>query len=194
MAFTNFASKEINCKVVYFGPKGAGKTENLRAVLRATDRDLQGGGFHLDGPPEPTEFFDFVPVSLGYVQDFHIKLHLYSLPLHGLYDSVTSVVLKGIDGWIFVADSRLERLVQNREALHETQRLIQDQGYHLVDLPRVIQYNKRDLDGVVPLNLLSSELNSGDAPEQEAVALNAQGTRETLEKMAKQVLRRLAPN
>ena len=193
MAFTNFEAKEINCKIVYFGTHEAGKTENLRSILKATNPELKNGLLQLDHPNRTEKLFDFLPLSLGRVQDYHIKLHLFSLPQPCLFESVASVMLKGIDGFVFVADSRIEKLVENIEALKETERLMQEEGIPLFDLPRVLQYNKRDLKDIVPVDILARELNHTNAPEKEAVATQTVGTLETLELLTRQILQRLAP-
>jgi signal recognition particle receptor subunit beta len=192
MAFTNFDTKEINCKIVYFGPRGAGKTANLRAIYGSTSTDVRSGLIELEGGEGPTRFFDFLPISLGQVRDFHLKLHLFTLPANSLYESVTSVILKGIDGFVFVADSRVEAMADNVQALRDTRRLLTEEGYNVADMPRVFQYNKSDLEDLVPAEILRAELNPGSLPDQKAVATQGVGTMETLQAMAKQVLKRLA--
>ena len=193
MAFTNFDTKEINCKIGYFGPPGAGKTQNLRAIYEASSDEVRAGLIALKDLVEPTQFFDFLPLSLGQVQGFHIKLHLFSLPLNQVFASLTSVLLKGLDGFVFVADSRIEKLATNIDALQKFRKILSDEGYNVADLPRVIQYNKRDMEGVAPIRVLRQELNPSGAPELEAIASQAVGTMETLEAMAKQVIHRLTP-
>jgi signal recognition particle receptor subunit beta len=193
MAFTNFDTKEINCKVLYFGPDRAGKTANLRSIFTSTSAEVRSGLLELDGDNGPTRFFDFLPISLGQVKDFHLKLHLFTLPTNSLYESVGSVILKGMDGFVYVADSRVESMADNVDGLIRTKRLLTEYGYNLADLPRVIQYNKRDLPDLVPFEVLRQELNPGNHPDQQAVATQGVGTMETLQAMAKQVIRRLAP-
>lgn len=193
MAFTNFETKEINCKIIYLGPSGAGKTANLRSIYHKTAADARSGMIELEGASGSTRFFDFLPVSMGRVRDFHLKLHLYTLPMISLYPSVSSVIFKGVDGFVFVADSRVEAMVDNLTALQEARRLFTDEGYNIVDMPRVIQYNKSDLKELVPLEILRAELNPASLPEQKAVASQGVGTMETLQLMANQVLKRLSP-
>ena len=192
MSFTNFDTKEINCKIIYFGPPGVGKTANLRALYKQTAEELQSGLVEMSAAIPRTQFFDFLPMSLGRVQDFHLKLHLFSLPLTPLYETVQSVVLKGLDGFIFVADSRVERLASNINYLNDLRRLLSEEGFNLTDLPRVIQYNRRDEPRAVPVEILKRELNPGGDPDQEAIATESTGTLETLQMMAKQVLYRLS--
>jgi len=193
MAFTNFDTKEINCKIIYFGPRGAGKTENLRSIYKNTAKEARSGLIELEESRAGTKFFDFLPVSMGHVKDFHLKLHLFTLPTNPLYESVNSVILKGVDGIVFVADSRVELMAENIQGLAETRRLLADQGYNFSDLPRVIQYNKRDLQDLVPLDVLRHELNPSNLPDQKAVARDSMGTMETLQAMSKLVLKKIAP-
>lgn len=193
MAFTNFDTKEINCKIVYFGPRGSGKTENLRSIYKNTSSDMRSGLIELEEARGPTKFFDFLPVSLGHVKDFHLKLHLFTLPTNPLYESVNSVILKGIDGFVFVADSRVELMADNIQSLAEARRMLAGEGYNVGDMPRVIQYNKRDLRDLVPLDVLRHELNPGNIPDQKAVARDSLGTMETLQAMSKLVLKKIAP-
>lgn len=193
MAFTNFDTKEINCKVLFLGPRGAGKTENLRSIYKNTSAEVRSGLLELEDASGPTKFFDFLPISLGPVKDFHIKLHLYTLPTNSLYDSVRTVILKGVDGFVFVADSRVEAMADNVEAMISARRLLTEEGYNVSDMPRVVQYNKRDLPDVLPLDILRQELNPGGVPDQKSVATQSVGTMETLQAMAKLILRKLAP-
>ena len=191
MAFTNFDTKEINCKIIFFGPRGAGKTENLRSIYKNTAGEASGGLIELEELKGTTRFFDFLPVSLGYVKEFHLKLHLFTLPTNPLYESVSSVILKGVDGFIFVADSRVELMADNIQYLAEARRMLAGEGYNVPDMPRVIQYNKSDLQDLVPLDVLRQELNPGGVPDQRAVARDSIGTMETLQSMSKLILKRI---
>lgn len=193
MAFTNFDTREINCKVLYFGPRGAGKTENLRSIYKNTSAEVRSGLLELEDAPGPTKFFDFLPISLGHVKDFHIKLHLYTLPTNSLYESVSTVILKGIDGFVFVADSRVEAMADNAASLNAARRLLTEEGYNVADMPRIVQFNKRDLPDVLPIEILRQELNPGAVPDHKAVATQSVGTMETLQSMAKLILKKLAP-
>jgi signal recognition particle receptor subunit beta len=192
MAFTNFDTKEINCKIVYFGPKGAGKMTNFRSIYNATASEVTGGLLDLDAKDGDTRFFSFLPISMGHVKDFHLKIHLFILPQNRIYETVPSVILKGIDGYVFVADSRVEKMSENIESLLEAKRLLTKEGHNVEDMPRVVQYNKRDLPGIVPVQVLKKELNSSNAPDHEAIADQSIGTLETLQAVAKQVIRKLA--
>jgi mutual gliding-motility protein MglA len=192
MAFTNFETKEINCKIIYFGPHGSGKTENLRSVYSNTSAEVRSGLLELEDGEGSTQFFDFLPVSMGYVKDFHLKLHLFTLPTNSLYESVSSVILKGVDGFVFVADSRVESMVNNVEALKNAKRFLSEEGYNVAELPRVFQYNKRDLQDLLPVDVLRSELNPGGVSDHEAVATDSIGTMETLQTMAKSVINKIS--
>lgn len=192
MAFTNYETKEINCKVVYFGSRGAGKTENFRSIFKNTSKELQAGLLEIGDARESSHFFEFLPVSIGFVGQYHFKMHLYTLPFQGLYETVNSVILKGIDGYVFVADSRLEAMAANIQALTELKSVLTDEGYNVSELPRVFQYNKRDRQGVVSLDILRQELNPTAAPDHEAIATESKGTLETLQSMSKLVLQKLS--
>jgi signal recognition particle receptor subunit beta len=192
MAFTNFDSKEINCKIAYFGPRSAGKSENLRAVFRGTSKELQAGLLELEeNAGYSSHFFEFLPVSIGHVGQFHFKMHLYTLPLVGLYETVHSVLLKGLDGFIFVADSRIDAMPANIAAWEQAKALLASEGISFPDLPRVVQYNRRDDREALPIDVLRHELNPTNLPDQEAIAKEGKGTMETLHTMSKLVLKRL---
>jgi hypothetical protein len=193
MAFTNFDTKEINCKVIYFGPRGAGKSENLRSIFKLTAPEVQNGLLELDGPDSSTRFFEFLPVSLGYVKDFHVKMHLFTLPTNSLYESVNAVILKGIDGFVYVADSRIEAMADNVAGLSAARRLLSEEGYNVPDLARTFQYNKRDLPDLLPVEVLRQELNPAQLPDHKAVASQGLGTMETLQSMAQMILKKIAP-
>ncbi len=192
MAFTNFDTKEIHCKVIYFGPASAGKTENLRSILKQTSPEMKSGLIELsDKSPGPTQFFDFLPVSIGQIREFQVRLHLFTLPANPLYESVQSVMLRGVDGFVFVADSRVEAMADNISHLQQVRRLLTKEGYQVADMPRVIQYNKQDLPDIVPYDILHAELNPSGYPEEKASAIKSLGTLETLQGMTKQVLKSL---
>jgi signal recognition particle receptor subunit beta len=192
MAFTNFDTKEINCKVVYFGPSGSGKATNFRSIYNATASEVRGGLLELEAKEGEARFFSFLPISMGHVKDFHLKIHLFILPQNRIYETVPSVILKGIDGFVFVADSRVERMSENIEGLLEAKRLLSREGLNPEDMPAVFQYNKRDLADIVPVSVLRKELNLSQAPDHEAIASQGIGTMETLQSMAKLVIRKLA--
>ncbi len=192
MALTNFDTKEINCKVLYLGPTTAGKTENLRSICTKISGEDEQQHFEFETASRSTKHFDFLPVTIGQIRDFRIKLHLFSFPLNTPYDSLKSIIVRGADGFVFVADSRIEMLEENIDSLKAVLKFFRDEGYNPYDLSRVIQYNKRDLGQLVPREILSRELNPSKFPEQEAVASQSLGTMETLSMITKQVLKKLA--
>ena len=137
-------------------------------------------------------FFEFLPVSIGFIRDWHVKLHLYTLPTNALYETVTSVITKGLDGYIFIADSQPEKLPANIEALQMMRKIFMEEGQAPAEMPAVVQYNKRDLAGTIPIEVLRSELNPARLPDFEASAKNGRGVLEALHEIAVQVVRRLA--
>jgi signal recognition particle receptor subunit beta len=192
MAFTNFETREIHCKVVYFGPASAGKTLNLKSVFTSTAGEMKSGMIDMGGNAGPTPFFDFLPVSLGKIKDYHVKLHLYTMPVHTLYETLQHTLLKGLDAFVFVVDSRIEAMADNLESMAHVRRLLGEHGYSISDMPRVIQYNKRDMADIMPVGVLREELNSGGFPDHEAIATRSIGTLETLQSIAKQIVKTLS--
>jgi mutual gliding-motility protein MglA len=191
MAFTNFETKDIHCKIVYFGPAGSGKTENLRSIFNQTSSEIKSGLLELKQDDSSTRYFDFLPLSLGQLGDFHVKMHLFTLPISSLYESTASVILRGLDGFVFVADSRADCLVKNIEALDKCKKILLAEGYNVADLPRVIQYNKRDLHDIFPIKILREQLNPSGYPDVEASAISHIGITESLEAIAQQIMDRL---
>lgn len=192
MAFTNFETREIHCKVLYFGPASAGKTLNLKSIYSSTAGETKAGMVDMTGNAGPTPFFDFLPVSLGKVKEFHVKLHLYTMPVHTLYETLQHTLMKGLDAFVFVADSRIEAMADNLESMAHVRRLLGEHGYSISDMPRVIQYNKRDMQQIMPVDVMREELNSGGFPDHEAVAIRSTGTLETLQSVAKQIIKTLS--
>lgn len=191
MAFTNFETKDIHCKVIYFGPSSAGKSENLRSIFNQTSAEIRSGLLELQQEDGSTRYFDFLPLSIGQLGDFHVKLHLFTLPVSSLYQSTASVILRGVDGFVFVADSRVESLIENTKAMNKCRRILQDEGYNVAELPRAIQYNKRDLEGILPIDILRHELNPAGYPDFEASATQNIGVMECLESLARQIMEKL---
>jgi mutual gliding-motility protein MglA len=193
MAFTNLETKEIHCKILYLGPHSAGKTANLRSIYLETADEANASNLQFV-TEEPTKFFDFLPVSMGHFQDFHLKMHLFTLPDPTLFPTAASIMLRGIDGFVYVADSDRNAVAANPSTLAEVRNLMIDEGIQVADLPFVLQYNKRDLPDAMPVEVMSQQLNpSGNYPAVEAIASEGKGTRETLTEMAKLVVRRLNP-
>jgi signal recognition particle receptor subunit beta len=188
MSFINYASREINCKIVYYGPGLCGKTTNLQYVYQKTAPDAKGKMISLATETERTLFFDFLPLSLGEIRGFKTRFHLYTVPGQVFYDASRKLILKGVDGVVFVADSQEERIDANIESLENLRINLKEQGYDLDKLPYIIQYNKRDLPGAMPLDELRRELNTTNVPEFEACATTGEGVFETLKAVAKLIL------
>ncbi len=188
MSFINYASREINCKIVYYGPGLCGKTTNLQFVYQKTAPDAKGKMISLATETERTLFFDFLPLSLGEIRGFKTRFHLYTVPGQVFYDASRKLILKGVDGVIFVADSQEERIEANIESLENLRLNLSEQGYDLDKLPYIIQYNKRDVPGALPVEELRRELNPTNVPEFEACATTGEGVFETLKAVAKLIL------
>jgi signal recognition particle receptor subunit beta len=191
MSFINYSSREINCKIVYYGPGLCGKTTNLQYVYAKTNPDAKGKMISLATETERTLFFDFLPLSLGEIRGFKTRFHLYTVPGQVFYDASRKLILKGVDGVVFVADSQLERMEANLESLENLRVNLAEQGYDLDRLPYVVQYNKRDLPNAVAVDELHRGLNPKNVPEFPAVAPTGAGVFDTLKAIAKLVLTEL---
>jgi signal recognition particle receptor subunit beta len=188
MSFINYASREINCKIVYYGPGLCGKTTNLQHVYQKTAPDAKGKMISLATETERTLFFDFLPLALGEIRGFKTRFHLYTVPGQVFYDASRKLILKGVDGVVFVADSQEERLDANIESLDNLRINLEEQGYDLDKIPFVVQYNKCDLPNVTPLEELRALLNPSGVPEFQACATTGEGVFETLKAVAKLIL------
>ncbi len=188
MSFINYSSREINCKIVYYGPGLCGKTTNLNFVYGKIKPNAKGKMISLATETERTLFFDFLPLSLGEIRGFKTRFHLYTVPGQIFYDASRKLILKGVDGIVFVADSQLERLDANIESFHNMKENLKEQGYSIDTIPYVVQYNKRDLPNVVPVNELKKILNINGVPDFEAVASQGRGVFDTLKTVVKLVL------
>ena len=188
MSFVNYASREINCKIVYYGPGLCGKTTNLQYIFQKTNPDIRGKMISLATETERTLFFDFLPLALGSIRGFKVRFHLYTVPGQVFYDASRKLILKGVDGAIFVADSQVERMDANDESLENLRINLQEQGYDLDKLPYVIQYNKRDLPNVASLEELRALINTRGVPDFEGCATTGQGVFDTLKATARLVL------
>jgi len=191
MSFINYSSREINCKIVYYGPGLCGKTTNLQYIYNKTNPEAKGKMISLATETERTLFFDFLPLSLGEIRGFKTRFHLYTVPGQVFYDASRKLILKGVDGVVFVGDSQIERMEANIESLDNLRVNLQEQGYNLDKLPYVVQYNKRDLPNVAPLPELKKIINPTNVPEYEAVATTGVGVFDTLKAVAKLVLTEL---
>ncbi|MFO7564279.1 MAG: GTPase domain-containing protein [Enhygromyxa sp.] len=191
MSFINYSAREINCKLVYYGPGLCGKTTNLQFIYNKTRPESKGKMISLATETERTLFFDFLPLSLGEIRGFKTRFHLYTVPGQVFYDASRKLILKGVDGVCFVADSQLERMEANIESLDNLRYNLEEQGYDLDKIPYVIQYNKRDLPSAVPVEELRRTLNTNGVPDFEASAVTGEGVFDTLKALAKQVLTEL---
>jgi signal recognition particle receptor subunit beta len=161
MSMINYASREINCKLVYYGPGLGGKTTNLEHVYQKVAPTARGKMISLATETERTLFFDFLPVDLGTIRGFKVKFHLYTVPGQVYYNASRKLILKGVDGVVFVADSQIERTEANIEAMQNLYDNMVQHGYDLTRIPFVIQYNKRDLPNAAPISELQAALNPG---------------------------------
>ncbi|MBZ0115908.1 MAG: GTPase domain-containing protein [Sandaracinaceae bacterium] len=191
MSFINYLSREINCKIVYYGPGLCGKTTNLQYIYNKTNPEAKGKMISLATETERTLFFDFLPLALGEIRGFKTRFHLYTVPGQVFYDASRKLILKGVDGVVFVADSQIARMEANLESLENLRTNLAEQGYSLDKLPYVIQYNKRDMPSIAPVDELRTLLNPTSIPEFEAVATTGIGVFETLKAIAKLVLTEL---
>ena len=194
MSFINYSSREINCKIVYYGPGLCGKTTNLQYVYKKTNPEQKGKLISLATETERTLFFDFLPLALGDIKGFKIRLHLYTVPGQIFYAASRKLILKGIDGVVFVADSQIERMEANIESLEDLKINLAEQGYELEKLPYSIQHNKRDLPNIAPVETMNKLLNPWNVPWFEGVAVTGVGVFELLKNVAKQVLTELKKN
>jgi hypothetical protein len=188
MSFINYSSREINCKLVYYGPGLCGKTTNLQYIYSKTNPELKGKMISLATETERTLFFDFLPLALGQIRGFKTRFHLYTVPGQVFYDASRKLILKGVDGVVFVADSQIERMEANLESMDNLKINLREQGYDLEKIPFVVQYNKRDLPNAAPLEEMRRLLNPLGVPDFEACATVGKGVFETLKATAKGVL------
>ena len=191
MSFINYSSREINCKIVYYGPGLCGKTTNLQWIYDKTNPNAKGKLISLATETDRTLFFDFLPLELGTVRGFKTRFHLYTVPGQVFYDASRKLILKGVDGVIFVADSQVERMDANVEAVENLVVNLKSQGYDLMNIPYVLQLNKRDLPNVASADEMKRLLVRRNEPVIEAVAPKGVGVFETLKGVAKLVLSEL---
>ena len=191
MSFINFAAREINCKIVYYGAGLGGKTTNLQVIYQKTAEQQKGKMISLATETERTLFFDFLPLDLGSVRGFKTRIHLYTVPGQVFYDASRKLILRGVDGIVFVADSQEQRMDANVEALENLMSNLREHGYDFNKIPYVLQLNKRDLPNILSVDALGKELRKKNEPMLEAVAFQGTGVFETLKEIAKQVLTEL---
>lgn len=188
MSFINYSSREINCKIVYYGPGLCGKTTNLLYIYKKTRPEARGKMISLATETERTLFFDFLPLALGDIKGFKTRFHLYTVPGQIFYDASRKLILKGVDGIVFVADSQVERMDANIESFENMKMNLKEQGYDLEEIPYVLQYNKRDLPNIVPVAELRDILNGKGVQDFEAIATQGGGVFETLKAIVRLVL------
>jgi len=188
MSFINYNAKEIHCKIVYYGPSLGGKTTNLQWIYHKTQNQEQSDLFSIPAEIERTLFFDFLPLSVGKIRGFNTRFHLYSVPGQVVYDASRKLILKGIDGVVFVADSQEERMEENIQSLKNLETNLEQQGYDINEMPMIIQYNKRDLPNALPLTEMKTALNKYNSPEFEAQAHEGMGVFESFKTVSKSIV------
>ena len=188
MTFINYAAKEINCKIVYYGPGLGGKTTNLQYIYNKTAPDRKGKMISLATEADRTLFFDFLPLDLGSIRGFTTRFHLYTVPGQVFYDASRKLILKAVDGVVFVADSQRERMEANVESIRNLEANLEEHGFDLREVPFALQFNKRDLPNAMPVDEMYRMLNYKREPTFEAVAPQGVGVFDTLKAVAKQIL------
>jgi signal recognition particle receptor subunit beta len=192
MSYINHLNKEINCKIVYYGPGLCGKTTNLQFVFGKTKPEAKGKMISLATETERTLFFDFLPIDLGQIKGYKVRFHLYTVPGQVFYDASRKLILKGADGVVFVADSQPNRFEANIESIENLEQNMRENGLSLEKVPYVMQWNKRDLHEVMSVEELDKELNTLRVPHFEAAAKAGTGVFETLKGLSKLVLTQLS--
>ncbi|VAW35432.1 gliding motility protein MglA [hydrothermal vent metagenome] len=188
MSFINYSTREINCKIVYYGPGLGGKTTNLQYIYKKAKPKTRGKMISLATETERTLFFDFLPLSLGEIKGFKTRFHLYTVPGQIFYDASRKLILKGVDGIVFVADSQVERMDANIESLENMHINLEEHGLELAKIPYLLQYNKRDVEDCMPVADMKNVLNPTGAPDFGSVATTGAGVFETLKGIIKLVL------
>jgi len=192
MSLINYASREINCKIVYYGPGLGGKTTNIKFVYSKIAPETRGKLISLATELDRTLFFDFLPVDLGTIRGFKTRFHLYTVPGQVYYNASRKLILKGLDGLVFVADSQADRIDDNIDSLQNMYENLSTHGMRIDGIPFVIQWNKRDLPNVSPVEELDAVINTLRVPTFPAVATQGAGVFETLKEVSKMVLRSLS--
>ena len=188
MTFINYAAKEINCKIVYYGPGLGGKTTNLQHIFNKTAPDRRGKMISLATEADRTLFFDFLPLDLGTIRGFTTRFHLYTVPGQVFYDASRKLILKGVDGVVFVADSQVDRMEANIESIRNLEENLDDHGFDLKTIAYALQFNKRDLPSVMPVDEMYRMLNFKREPTFIGIATQGVGVFDTLKNVAKQIL------
>jgi len=191
MTFINYASREINCKIVYYGPGLCGKTTNIQWIFEQANPDKRGKLVSLATETDRTLFFDFLPLDMGTVKGFKVRFHLYTVPGQVFYDASRKLILRGCDGIIFVADSQKTRMEANIESIANLATNLKENGFDIRTIPYVLQLNKRDMPSAASLPEMERLLRFRNEPMIEAVANKGGGVIETLKAAARQVLMEL---
>lgn len=194
MSLINYSSREINCKIVYYGPGLCGKTTNIQYVYNKVDPGTKGKLITLATEMDRTLFFDFLPLELGTVKGFKTRFHLYTVPGQVYYNASRKLILRGVDGIVFVADSQSSRYDANIESLYNLHENLEEYKLKIEEIPFVVQYNKRDMPEIITLEDLEQELNPEGFPSFEAIAVKGDGVFDTLKSVAKGVLKNLSKN
>jgi len=192
MSMINYASREINCKIVYYGTGLGGKTTNLEYIYSRVNPETKGKMISLATESERTLFFDFLPIDLGEVRGFKTRFHLYTVPGQVYYNASRRLILKGVDGIVFVADSQASRAEANIESMHNLYENLETYGYDLENIPFAIQYNKRDMPNILTSEELRAQINPMGVPDFEGVAIEGTGVFETLSCVSKLVVESLS--
>lgn len=192
MSMINYASREINCKIVYYGTGLGGKTTNLEYIYSRVNPDTKGKMISLATETERTLFFDFLPIDLGEIRGFKTRFHLYTVPGQVYYNASRRLILKGVDGLVFVADSQGTRAEANIESMHNLYDNLETYGYDLQTIPFAIQYNKRDMPNILSMEELRAQINPMGVPDFEGVAIEGKGVFETLSCVSKLVVKSLS--
>ena len=190
MALINQEAREIHCKIVYYGPSLGGKTTNIKWVYHNAAAREKSEMMTFD-TPDRTRFYDFLPMDVGDIRGLRTRFHLFTVPGQVVYDASRKLILKNLDGIIFVADSQVERMDENIEAIRNLEKNLEQQGYDIREIPLVLQYNKRDLPNVASMAELRAALNKYNAPDFEGNAQIGRGVMESLKTIAKSVITKL---
>lgn len=188
MSFINHNAKEIHCKIVYYGPSLGGKTTNIQWIYQSLAQDQKSKLVALNTEIERTLFFDFLPLEVGEIRGFKTRFHLYSVPGQVVYDASRKLILKGLDGVVFVVDSQADRLEENIESIKNLETNLKQQGYNIKEIPMVIQYNKRDLPNALSIKELRKHINFFNATEVEASAFEGKGVLESFKLVSKNII------
>ncbi len=191
MSFINYNTWEINCKIVYYGPGLGGKTTNIQHIYKKTARGNKGDIININSENERTLFFDFLPLSLGKIRGFKTRFHLYTVPGQVFYEASRKLILRGVDGIIFVADSQIDKLEANLKSLESLENNLMEQGYDIFKIPMVMQWNKRDLPNIISEKNMHKQINKWNVPTCSSTAINGVGVFETLKIVSKLILMNL---